>query len=257
MTEDLLTVGQVADEIGVTVRTLHHYDEIGLVEPSERSYAGYRLYTQADLERLQHVVVYRRLGFGLEEIAAILDGSGGLTTVEHLRRQRHTITDRVAELQQLVAAIDRALESEMSDQRYQISGAEMKEIFGGAFEDSYQDEAEQRWGDTDAWKESASRTKGYTKEQWQQVKDEQDELNARYVRAMQSGVPADSTEAMDLAEEGRQQICRWFYDCPRGMHANIAEMYVSDPRFTKTYEDIAPGLAQYVRDAVVANASRD
>ena len=59
-----------------------------------------------------------------------------------------------------------------------------------------------------------------------------------------------------VAEEARQQICRWFYDCPREMHAGIAEMYVADPRFTKSYEDIAPGLAQYVRDAVVANAAR-
>lgn len=254
MTETMLTVGQVAEEIGVTVRTLHHYDEIGLVSPSERSYAGYRLYTPADLERLQHVVVYRRLGFGLEEIAALL--AEGSDVVEHLRRQRHTITDRIRELVELTGLIDRALESEMKDERYQISSTEMKEIFGDTFEDSYQDEAEQRWGDTDAWKESSRRTKGYSKEQWQRIKGEQDELNARYVEAMQAGVPADSTEAMDLAEEGRQQICRWFYDCPKGMHANIAEMYVGDPRFMKTYEDIVPGLAQYVRDAVVANAAR-
>ena len=73
---------------------------------------------------------------------------------------------------------------------------------------------------------------------------------------MRDGVPAASAEAMDTAEAARQQICTWFYDCPRQMHAGIAEMYVADPRFTKTYEDIAPGLAQYVRDAVVANAAR-
>ena len=254
MTDSFWTVGQVADEVGVTVRTLHHYDEIGLVSPSERSYAGYRLYTPADLERLQHVVVYRRLGFGLEEIAALL--ADGADLVEHLRRQRDTVTDRIRQLVELTGLIDRALEDHMSEQRYQISGAEMKEIFGDTFEDSYQEEAEARWGDTDAWKESARRTKGYDKQQWEQIKGEQDELNARYVELLQAGVPADSTEAMDLAEEGRQQICRWFYDCPKGMHANIAEMYVGDPRFMKTYEDIAPGLAQYVRDAVVANAAR-
>ena len=73
---------------------------------------------------------------------------------------------------------------------------------------------------------------------------------------LQTGVPADSEQAMDVAEAARQQICTWFYDCPRQMHAGIAEMYVTDPRFTKTYEDVAPGLARYVRDAVVANAAR-
>ena len=71
--EEPLTVGQVAQAFGVTRRTLHHYDEIGLVVPSERTAAGYRLYTAADLTRLQHVVVYRRLGFALEEIALLLD----------------------------------------------------------------------------------------------------------------------------------------------------------------------------------------
>ena len=252
MTSQLWTVGQVADEVGVTVRTLHHYDEIGLVAPSERSPAGYRLYTEEDLERLQHVVVYRRLGFPLEQIREIL--AEGSDVVAHLRRQRQAITDRLTGLTGLVSAIDKALEAQMND--YQISREEQRELFGDTFDDDYAQDAEQRWGDTDAWEQSRRRAKSYTKEQWQQIKDEQDELNARYVRLLQDGVPAGSTEAMDVAEEGRQQICRWFYDCPRQMHAGIAEMYVADPRFTRTYEDIHEGLAQYVRDAVVANAAR-
>ncbi|WP_028131097.1 MerR family transcriptional regulator [Serinicoccus marinus] len=251
----LLTVGQVAEEVGVSVRTLHHYDEIGLVVPSERSFAGYRLYTVEDLTRLQHVVVYRRLGFGLEEVAALLEQDADV--LEHLRRQRSAITDRIGELTELVRSIDAAMESEMSG--YQITREEQREIFGDNFTDNfddYQAEAEQRWGDTDAWKQSSRRTKSYTKEQWEQIKVEQDQVNARFVELLEGGEPADSEAAMDAAEEARQQICRWFYDCPRGMHASIAQMYVDDPRFTKTYEDIAPGLAQFVRDAAVANAAR-
>lgn len=258
MTDQLWTVGQVADEVGVTVRSLHHYDEIGLACPSERSHAGYRLYTAADLERLQQVVVYRRLGFGLEEIGQLLTDEADIAA--HLRRQREAVTARIGELDELVRSIDAALEREMTGMTgYRISREEQREIFGDSFTDDlddYQAEAEQRWGDTDAWRQSSQRTKDYTKEQWQQIKDEGDELNARYVQLMQDGVPADATDAMDAAEEGRQQICRWFYDCPREMHAAIAEMYVCDPRFTRTYEDVAPGLARYVRDAVVANAAR-
>ncbi|ANS78876.1 HTH-type transcriptional activator tipA [Serinicoccus hydrothermalis] len=254
-TTQTLTVGQVAEEVGVSVRTLHHYDEIGLVVPSERSHAGYRLYTEADLVRLQHVVVYRRLGFGLEEVAALLEQDADV--LEHLRRQRSAITDRIGELTELVRSIDTAMEREMSG--YQITREEQREIFGDNFTDNfddYQAEAEQRWGDTDAWKQSNQRTKSYTKEQWEQIKVEQDQVNARFVELLEGGEPADSEAAMDAAEEARQQICRWFYDCPRGMHASIAQMYVDDPRFTKTYEDIAKGLAQFVRDAVVANAAR-
>lgn len=255
MTDELVTVGQVAENLGVTVRTLHHYDEIGLVVPSERSHAGYRLYTEADLRRLQHVVVYRRLGFSLEQIGEILrDGAGRDTVAEHLRRQRAAVTDRLAELSGLVSAIDKALEAEMND--YQITREEQRELFGDNFDESYAQEAEQRWGDTDAWKESQRRSRSYTKEQWQQIKEEGDRVNARFVELMTAGVAADSEQAMDAAEAARQQICTWFYDCPRSMHASIAEMYVADPRFTKTYEDIHEGMAQYVRDAVVANADR-
>nr|WP_188429318.1 MerR family transcriptional regulator [Ornithinimicrobium tianjinense] len=252
MDETLLTVGQVAEELGVTVRTLHHYDEIGLVVPSERSHAGYRLYTEEDLRRLQHVVVYRRLGFPLEEIGQLL--TGGADVVAHLRRQRAAVTDRLAELTGLVSAIDRALEAEMND--YQITREEQKELFGDTFDERYAQEAEERWGGTDAWAQSQRRAKSYSKEQWQQIKDEGAATNARFVELLEAGTPADSEAAMDAAEEARQHICRWFYDCPRQMHAGIAEMYVADPRFTKTYEDVHEGLARYVRDAVVANAAR-
>ena len=251
-TQETWTVGQVAAEVGVSIRTLHHYDEIGLVVPGDRSLAGYRLYTAADLSRLQHVVVYRRLGFGLEEIAELLQQDADV--VAHLRRQRASVTDRIGQLKELTRLIDAALEDEMSGN--QVSSAELRQIFGDGFDDDYAVEAQQRWGDTDAWAESARRTQGYSVEQWQQVKDEQDDLNARFVAAMREGRAPDSATGTELAEEARQQICRWFYDCPREMHAAIAQMYVTDPRFTKTYEDIAPGLAQYVHDAVVANAAR-
>lgn len=256
-TSQTSTVGQVAEEVGVSVRTLHHYDEIGLVVPSGRSYAGYRLYTEADVQRLQHVVVYRRLGFGLEEIAALMQASDGGekdAVVAHLRRQRESVMVRIGQLHQLTRLIDDALEDEMNG--YQISREEQREIFGDAFDDDYAAEAEQRWGDTDAWKESRRRTTSYTKEQWQEAKADQDEVQQRFAELLAAGTAADSEAAMDAAEEARQHIRRWYYECPREVHAGIAEMYVTDPRFTKTYEDVAPGLAQFVRDAIVANAAR-
>lgn len=251
MTDAPLTVGQVADALGVTVRTLHHYDEIGLVVPSERSPAGYRLYARDDLRRLQHVVVYRRLGFPLDQVAALL--ADDTDVVARLRRQRETVAEKVAELTRLVTAIDRALESEMNG--YRITPEEQRELFGGSFDD-HAAEAEERWGSSEAWQRSQQRAKAYSKEQWQEIKEETDETNARFVALMRTGVPATSTEAMDVAEDARQQICRWFYDCSREMHAGIAELYVTDPRYTQTHEQVAPGLAEYVHDAVVANAAR-
>lgn len=98
----VLTVAQVADRFGVTVRTLHHDDEIGLLRPSERTSGGDRLHTGADLTRLQHVVVYRLLGFALEAIVDLLDGGTDRDAVlEHLRRQRQAVMSRLDEMNTL------------------------------------------------------------------------------------------------------------------------------------------------------------
>ena len=246
------TVGQVADVFGVTVRTLHHYDELGLLVPSERSAAGYRLYTDADLRRLQQIVVYRRLELPLDEIASLLAGDEDPRA--HLRRQREAVMTRLDELTDIVVAIDRALEREMEQRP--ATTEELKELFGDGFSEEYQTEARERWGETDAWKQSSARTQRYSKADFEQIKAEGDAVNAAFVTALRSGAPATSVEAMDAAEAHRAHIERWFYDLDHGFHRGLADMYVADPRFTKTYEDLAPGLAQFVHDAVHANADR-
>ena len=252
-TPTALTVGQVAEQLGVTVRTLHHYDQIGLLVPSERTPAGYRLYTTGDVTRLQNVVVYRRLGFPLEEIALLLDEPSADVS-EHLRRQRAAVMSRLDEMRELVTAIDRALEKEMTGNK--LTGQEQKELFGDSFSDEYAEEAEQRWGETEAWKQSQGRTSTYTKADWAQVKAEMEATNAAFASAMADGQPATSERAMDAAEQARLHIHRRFYDLTPELHRHLGDMYVADPRFTKNYEDIAPGLAQYVHDAIHANADR-
>jgi DNA-binding transcriptional MerR regulator len=246
------TVGQVADLLGVTVRTLHHYDEIGLLVPSERSRAGYRLYTDEDLTRLQQIVVYRRLEMTLEQIAELLDGDEDAAA--HLRRQRDAVMKRLDELTDIVVAIDRALEREMSNEP--ATPEEMKELFGDGFSDEYEKEAQERWGDTDAYRQSTERTRRYTRADWAKVRAEMDDAHAAFVRAKRAGEPPTSVAAMDAAEQHRLHIHSRFYDLDHAFHRGLADMYLADPRFTKTYEDLEPGLAQYVHDAIHANADR-
>jgi DNA-binding transcriptional MerR regulator len=248
-----LTVGQVADQLGVTVRTLHHYDDIGLLSPSERSRAGYRLYTESDLERLQAVVVYRRLGFQLDQIASLLDATGA-DRLGHLRRQRDAVMSRLDEMKDLVVAIERALEKEMSGMK--LTKEEQRELFGDGYSEEMAAEAEDRWGDTEAWKQSQRRTATYTKEDWVEVKAEMDAVGADFVEAKRAGEPPTSERAMDAAEAHRLHIDRRFYEVSPQFHRHLGDLYVSDPRFGQTYEDQEPGLAQYVRDAVHANADR-
>ena len=129
-------------------------------------------------------------------------------------------------------------------------------MFGEHDPARYEAEVEERWGETDAYAQSKRKTAAYSKDDWLQILAEGEDIEARFAAALQSGVPADSEQAMDLAEEHRQQISRNFYDCPPEMHAGLGRMYVEDERFTAHYEQRAPGLAQYVSTAVQANAAR-
>ena len=251
-TATALTVGQLAERSGVTVRTLHHYDEIGLLRPSARSAAGYRLYSAGDLLRLQHVVVYRRLGFALDEIGALLDDPDA-DVAGHLRRQRASVMSRLDELNDLVTALDRALEAEMSG--VNLTREEQRELFG-EFSEEYRREARERWGDTDAWRQSRERTSRYTKEDWVAIKAEGDAVNAALVAAKRAGAAPDSTAAMDAAEAHRRHIEERFYDIDHAFHRCLGDMFVADERFTATYEELEPGLAAWFRDAIAANADR-
>lgn len=247
---EALTVGQVAQTFGVTVRTLHHYDEIGLLHPSERSHAGYRRYTGADLQRLGTIVVYRRLGFPLAEIDAVL-AADDADVVDHLRRQRDLVRDRLAQMTELVDAIEHALEAQMNERP--ATTEDLKQLLGDGYNEDHQAEAEQRWGDTDAWAQSSRRTARMTRDDWAKVMADTKDLEAAIGADVRDGEPADGARVGELAEWHRASI-KVFYDCDHAFQVGLAQMYLSDPRFTQHYEDLAPGAAQWLHDAIVANA---
>jgi MerR family transcriptional regulator, thiopeptide resistance regulator len=246
-----MTVGEVARMAGITVRTLHHYDRIGLLSPSGRGENGYRLYERPDLERLHRILSYRELGLSLEAIGELLDEPGA-DPVAHLRRQERLLRDRIARLEDLLAAVHTTLEAHTMD--IDLTPEERFELFGDFDPAEHEEEARERWGDTDAWRESQRRTASYGKEEWRRIKQETGALERAFADALRDGEPADGERAMALAEAHRLQISQWFYACSHEMHTGLADMYVADPRFMKHYEDVAPGLARYVHDAIHANA---
>jgi DNA-binding transcriptional MerR regulator len=248
-----MNVGEVAALAGVTVRALHHYDRIGLLSPSGRTPTGYRQYSAADLDRLHQVLLYRELGFRLEEVTTLLD-SPDADPEAHLRRQHRLLRDRLERTQAMVAAVEKELEARSMG--ISLTPEERFEVFGEHDPARYEAEVEEHWGETEAYAQSKRRTAAYSKEDWVRIKAEGADVEARFAAALKDGVPADSDHAMDVAEEHRQQISRNFYDCPPQMHARLGRMYVEDERFTAHYEQIAPGLAHYVSTAVQANAGR-
>ncbi|MFD4142226.1 MerR family transcriptional regulator [Streptomyces sp. NPDC058572] len=248
------SVGQVAAFAGVTVRTLHHYDEIGLLRPGGRSHAGHRRYDDADLDRLQQILFYRELGFPLEEVAALLDDPD-TDPQAHLRRQHELLSARITKLQEMAEAVERAMEAKKMG--INLTPEEKFEVFGDNDPEQYAQEVEQRWGGTEAYAESQRRVSRYTKDDWKRMQDENADWGARYNALMEAGEQPTGERAMDLAEEHRRHICTWFYDCTYEIHTCLGEMYVSDERFTAFYDEIRPGMAVHLRDAILANAVRN
>jgi DNA-binding transcriptional MerR regulator len=247
------SVGKVADLSGVTIRTLHHYDEVGLLSPGGRSAAGYRIYEESDLERLQRILFYRELGFTLEEISTIVEDPR-TDALGHLRRQRGLLTERIRRLRAMVEAIDYEMEAMTMD--IPLTPEERLEVFGEFRPEDYTEEAEQRWGGTEAYRQSQRRVASYKKEDWQQLKAEEEEVRTRLAAAFAAGLAPDTQEAMAAAEAHRQHISRWFYECTYEIHRGLTDMYVGDERFRSNYDTRTPGLAAFIRDAAHANADR-
>lgn len=246
------TVGDLAKLTGVTVRALHHYDEIGLVRPSQRSAAGYRLYSDDDVQRLHQVLLLRELGMPLDQIAAAIDRASSREDL--LREHRTALLARRDRLDAMVAAIDAALAT--SQKGTAMQPEDVKNLFQGFDPSQYEDEAKARWGQTEAYQESARRTKGYGPAEWAQIQTESATIYAELATLMKAGVPAGDARAQELVERHRLHIDRWFYPCSVEMHAALGAMYVADARFAANLDKVAPGFSRYLSEAIAATGGK-
>lgn len=246
-------VSEVARLAHVTARTLHHYDELGLLVPSQRSATGYRLYCERDLQRLQQILLFRELGFTLEAIQQLLDAPA-FDRRTALRAQRDLLVERKQKTEAVIRALEKTMELMERGKKM-----DTKRLFDG-FEHfdhaQYEDEARERWGDTAAYKESMRRTRQYSKADWTKIKAEGEAVTQRLADLMTAGRKPDDAEVMAAAEQHRLHIDRWFYPLSHQAHVGLGDLYVSDPRFTEYYEKRAPGLAAFAAAAIRANAER-
>lgn len=253
--DNALTVGAAASRLGITVRTLHHWDAIGLVCPSGRSDGGYRLYTDADLGRIGRVLVYRDVGLSLDEIGILLE-SPAAHVDETLRGQRAELRQRIADLEQRGESLDRIIDARKSG--VLLPADEQVSIFGRHWQPSWGPEAHERWGDSAQWAQHAERSAGRTAEDWQKIADCVEALNEDLALACRAGVEPGSAEANSLAERHRASIGVYF-DCTHSMQVCLGRMYVADPGFSEFYdalfyETVEAGLTAWLRAVIDANA---
>lgn len=241
------TVKAVADLAGISVRTLHHYDEIGLLKPAQVTSAGYRLYTEPDLERLQQVLFFRELGFTLQDIREIVsrpEFNRRQALVEH----RRLLQERQERLGRLIDTIDHTLNA--MERGIPMDDKDLKEMFDGFDHTQYEEEARQRWGHSKEYQESARRTKHYSKDDWAAIKAGMNEISSTLASLMDRD-PADA-EVQEWVRRWHQFINDRFYTCSTEVFRGLGNMYVEDSRFTATYDNVKPGMAKFMQAAMNA-----
>lgn len=246
-------VNEVATIASVSVRALHYYDEIGLLVPKGRTQAGYRLYDENDLLRLQQIVIGRALGLPLEEIRRSLDDPE-FDQRRALLAQKEQLQERNEQTTRMILAVEAALA--VLDAKGTGDAMDMKQIFDGFESSQYEEEARQRWGNSDAYKESQRRTKKYSEGEWKKVGAEQATIYADAAVAKAAGKKASDDDVMDIADRHRLSIDRWFYPCSVVMHLRLADMYESDQRFSENIDKHGPELTMFLVGAIRANGRR-
>ncbi|MCK6067601.1 MerR family transcriptional regulator [Microbacterium sp. dk485] len=244
------TVGVAADLLGLTVRTLHHWDEIGLASPSRRTPAGYRLYTWDDLERLSRVVAYREAGLTLDAIRVVLDDATA-DIGDKLREQRAQLAERIHDLQQLDERLERLTDAH--ERGILMSDVEQREIFGEEWDPQQSRAARFVWGGSRQWAQFAERSASRSPAQWRALSEAMSSLQHDLAAAVSRGVEPGSAEADQLAERHRELFSN-FFPLTRQMQVCLGRMFEADPGFSSYYNGIGDGLATWFRQSIDESA---
>lgn len=237
------SISEMAKLSGVSVRTLHYYDEIGLLAPSEVvSETGYRYYNEDSLEKLQQILFYRELDFPLKEIVQIMNASD-YNKEEALRKQRELLKLKRKRLDKLIGLLNANLKGDTTMSFNEFDTTEIDEARA-----KYAEEVKERWGNTDAYAQSQKKTSKYTKEDWKRVNEGMDELLKQFSESLNEN-PA-SEKVQELVRGWQQYITETYYECTKEVLAGLGQMYVMDERFTKNMDKYGEGTAKLISEAI-------
>ena len=238
-----MQIKEFAKLTGVSVRTLHYYDEIGLLKPAfvdEQN--GYRFYDENSLLRMQEILFYRELDFPLKSILEILS-SPDYDKQKALAEQRKLLELKKERLERIIDALDGATKGKIIMNVFDNTNYETARK-------QYENEAKERWGKTDAYKEHAEKTAKYTKDKWQAVNDGLMVIFTKFAECKQNGNTADSDDAQALVKELQNYITENYYTCTNQILAGLGQMYVADERFKTNIDKNGDGTAEFVSQAI-------
>ena len=234
-----MLIKEFAELTGVSVRTLHYYDEIGLLMPAYVDrFTGYRYYDKNSLLRMQEILFYRELDFPLKNIEEILS-SPNYDKNKALKEQKHLLTLKKERLERLISAIDGA-----------VKGEDVMKAFDNSEFEKHKAEAKEKWGKTDAYKEHAERTKNYSKQKWNDLAERMDHIMAEFAVCMRKDKTPDSAEVQNLVKMLQDHISENYYLCTNQILAGLGQMYVADERFKSNIDKHTDGTAAFICEAI-------
>lgn len=234
---------------GISVRMLHHYDKIGLLDPESVSDAGYRLYSDENLDRLQQILFFKELNFPLQEIKIILD-SPNFNKKEALETHKQLLLEKKIRLEKIIQSVDKtisSIEGGIKMNKKEVLGAfDMTEI--EEHQKKYSEEVKNKYGNTSAYKESNEKTSKYTKEDWNNIMKDWDIIYKKLANLMDKN--PDDKEVQEYIHQFREHISKNFYDCTPEIFRGLGELYVNDERFTANIDKYKTGLSKFLREAI-------
>ena len=240
-----MQIKEFAAFTGVSVRTLHYYDEIGLLIPARVDKStGYRYYDEQSLLRMQEILFYRELDFSLKSIGEILS-SPHYDKNKALTEQRQLLTLKKERLERLIAAVDRAMEGEI-----------VMTAFDNSTFETYKAEAKEKWGKTDAYKQHEEKTGNYSKKKWNDLAAGMDDIMAQFALCMKNGCSPVSSEAQQLVKALQNHITENYYNCTNQILAGLGQMYVADERFKNNIDKHLDGTAAFICEAIASYCSK-
>jgi len=250
------TVRKLGNLAGVSTRTLRYYDEIGLLKPARTNSAGYRLYGRREVDRLQHILFYRELGVGLDEIKRLLE-SPGFDDRSALEKHRDELLAKRRQLDGLISNIELTLaqregKAKMSDKQ-KFEGFKRRLIEEN--EAKYGDEIREKYGN-ERVEAANAKVSGMTKDQHEEAEKLAADVREALALALATGDPAGEP-AQKAADLHRRWLSYYWDKYTKEAHAGVARMYVEDERFKAYYDEITPGAAEFLRDAVLVYTGRD
>lgn len=238
------SVKQLSELAGVSIRTLHHYDEIGLLKPAERAESRYRYYGREQLYRLQQILFYRELDYPLIEIKAVLDDPE-FDLKESLLSHKAKLLNRADRVKQLLETIDKTI-VQLENESTMISDKEMYEGFSATEVEKMRNEAIENWGE-DQVKGAEQKIKDMGKDQWAKVQANGDDICTRLGNMMEQS-PSNLAVQQEVSKY-HKHLCT-FYEVDRERYSALGNMYVDDERFTAHYDKFKPGLAVFLNKAI-------